>query len=134
MFVAVSNDFPVERSLQDILWSVSDVLFPADIGKREVFLDSRDSSGDTPLHVMLWRNDLPAVGVLVDAGANVNAVGDMGETPMHVAVSKLNASAIKLLLGAGADPHVRSEFGDTAYEQAKEIGGAMAAAFAEGNA
>src|SRR5688572_11029647 len=118
------------RTLDEVLQSTSDVLFPADIGKRRVAIDSHDSDGDTPLHVMTWRNDLEAVDLLVSAGADVNAVGDMGETPLHVAISRQNLAIAKALLKAGARDGIRSEFGSTPREMAVRQGGAMAALFA----
>jgi hypothetical protein len=48
-------------TLHDILQSTSSALFPAELGHREVFLDSRDSDGDTALHVILRRKVARAV-------------------------------------------------------------------------
>ena len=67
---------------------------------------------------MVWRRDYEAVKLLIDAGAYVNAKGDMGETPLHVAVSQKDERIIELLLHAGADPNIECEFGDTAKERA----------------
>jgi hypothetical protein len=54
----VKRDMP---TLHDILQSTSSALFPAELGHREVFLDSRDSDGDTALHVILRRKVARAV-------------------------------------------------------------------------
>ena len=118
------------RTLDEVLQSTSDVLFPADIGKRRVAIDSHDSDGDTPLHVMAWRNDLEAVELLISAGADVNAIGDMGETPLHVAISQENVAMARALLKAGARDDIRSEFGSTPREKAARQGETMAALFA----
>ena len=64
------------RTLEDILASCSDSLFPAQIGRAPVHLQSVDCDGDTPLHVLLRRNDTEAVLMLIAAGAKINAVGD----------------------------------------------------------
>ena len=119
------------RTLDEVLQSTSDVLFPADLGERRVAIDSHDSDGDTPLHVMAWRNDLEAVELLVGAGADVNAIGDMGETPLHVAISKENFEMVKALLKAGARDDIRSEFGSTPREKAIRQGESMAVLFAQ---
>lgn len=111
------------ESLEEILASCSDSLFPADLGEAPVTLDSRDVDGDTPLHVMMWRENIQAVQQLIEAGADVNAVGDMSETPLHVAVKKRNLAAIELMLKAGADPSRLSEFGRSPQNLAAEIGG-----------
>lgn len=108
-----------DRNLETILASVSDVLFPAELGKAKVSVNSTDSEGDTPLHVMARRKDLDAVRALLDAGANVNAVGDMGETPLHVAVTQESFEIVSLLLKHGARADIASEFGDTACQRAE---------------
>ena len=117
------------RSLEDVLRSTSDVLFPEEIGERPVAIDSVGIDGDTPLHVMAWRSDAEGAKLLVEAGADVNAVGDMGETSLHVAVGKSNTEITDLLLRAGANPDIRSEFGSTAKERAMAKGGAVAQCF-----
>jgi ankyrin repeat protein len=121
------------RTLDEVLQSTSDVLFPADLGERPVAIDSHGSDGDTPLHVMAWRNDLEAVEILIAAGADVNAVGDMGETPLHVAVRRGNVAMAEALLKAGARDDIRSEFESTPREKAVEMGGAMAELFRREN-
>lgn len=109
----MSHKSKTRQSLAEILASCSDTLFPQDMGKAPVTINSRDVDGDTALHVMLWRNDTYAVLQLIEAGADVNAVGDMSQTPLHVALGKQNLSAIEALLNAGANTSLRSEFGKT---------------------
>ena len=111
------------RSLDQILASCSDSLFPAEMGRAPVQIDSVDCDGDTPLHVMLWRKDTEAALMLVAAGAKVNAVGDMSETPLHVAVRQQDISAIAALLAAGARPDAVSEFGESPRSMAAALGG-----------
>ena len=113
------------RSLTEILQSTSDVIFPADLGERAVAVDSQDPCGDTPLHVMVWRSDCYAVKLLVESGANVNAVGDMGETPLHIAIRKGDFEIVEALLCGGAKLDVRSEFNKTPMEEAEEAGGEL---------
>jgi ankyrin repeat protein len=119
---------PDPRTLADVLQSTADVLFPGDPG-RTVALDSRDADGDTPLHVLLWREDVGGARQLVAAGADVDAVGDLGETPLHVAVRRGLADAVELLLQRGADPDRACVFGDTARERALRHGGPCADLF-----
>jgi hypothetical protein len=116
-------------SLHELLQSTSDSLFPAELGDREVALDSHDCVGDTPLHVLLWRRDVRGVRMLVAAGADVNAIGDMSETPLHIAVRGGLVEAVATLLAAGADPDIRSEFGETPRECAYKSGDEMADCF-----
>lgn len=113
------------ETLDDLLASCSDTLFPEAMGDAPVTLESRDVDGDTPLHVMVWRNNSYAVQRFIEAGANVNAVGDMSETPLHVAVREGNVAVVEALLGAGADVSCTSEFGQTPRDLADMAGGSM---------
>ena len=114
------------RTLEEILQSTSDSLFPADLGRRRVAIDSRGSDGDTPLHVVLWRKDFGGAMGLIEAGADPNAVGDMGETPLHVAIRQEIPDIIDSLLAAGANPDIRSEFGETPRSMAASKKGDIA--------
>ena len=113
-----------QRGLEEILQSTAGVLFPG-AEQTRIALDSHDCDGETPLHVLLWRGDASGAKALIEAGANVNAVGDMGQTPLHVAVGKSMQDVVEALLMAGADPDRRSEFGQTPREIAQEQGGDM---------
>jgi uncharacterized protein len=110
------------RTLEEVLQSISDALFPANLGRHRVSLDSHDCDGDTPLHVLLWRRDVEGAHMLIEAGANVNAQGDMGETPLHVAITQGLPAIVEDLLNHGASPDLRSEFGDTPRERATMAG------------
>ncbi len=107
------DEKPGKRTLADVLAETSDTLFPDQLGNAPVRIDSHCVDGDTALHVMVWRNDRAAVRLLIEAGADVNAMGDMGETPLHVAVRKGDREIVQALLAAGADAAVVSEFGHT---------------------
>jgi ankyrin repeat protein len=87
-----------------------------------VTVASRNSEGDTPLHIAAIWGYLEAIELLIRAGANVNSVGDMGYTPLLHAVAYGHLAAIRVLLSGGASPHVRSEFGTTAVEAAMRSG------------
>ena len=110
-------------SLEDILASCSDTLFPAELGAASVTLNSRNVDGDTPLHVMLWRDNTDAAQQFIEAGADVNAAGDMSETPLHIALRQQNLAIIEALLRAGADVSRVSEFGQSPRDIADELGG-----------
>ena len=114
-------------TLKAVLQSTSDSLFPAKLGDAEVQIDSTDCDGDTPLHVLIWRNDTVGALMLIENGAPLNAAGDMGETPLHAAVSTKNMPIIHALIKAGARTDIKSEFGKTALENASEKGIALVA-------
>ncbi|CAH0058168.1 unnamed protein product [Clonostachys solani] len=69
--------------------------------EREADLELRDAQGRTPLHRALAnRRTTEPARILVEAGADVNAVNDLGKT--CVAYAGNNPEAIKLLLSHGA--------------------------------
>ena len=80
-------------------------------------LDFQDADGDRLLHAAALRGDLQSVEWLLDAGENINAVGDMGLTPAHYAAGGLHKEVFDLLIRRGADLTIVDEFGNTAPER-----------------
>ena len=79
-------------------------------------LEARDSDGSTPLHCATWKGHTDVVSVLLDAGADVNAVNQnthWGTTPLHAAAHANQAAIAKLLLDRGADTKARDTEGHT---------------------
>lgn len=99
------------QTLNEMLQSTSDCLFPEHLGKQTVEISSADVDGDTPLHALLWRKDTNGALLLIQHGADVNAVGDMVEIPLHVAIRQENLVAINAMLAVGAQTNIVSEFG-----------------------
>ena len=108
--------------LSDVLQSVSDRIFPDQLGEAEVQLNSRASDGDTPLHILIWGNETKESIFLIENGADIDASGNLGETPLHVALRQSNTEVINSLIRAGAKTNIVSEFGITAIELAKQKG------------
>ena len=117
-------------ALEDLLRSAAESFFPAEEEPPSITVATRSPEGDTSLHLFTWRDDAAAAKVLVQAGADVNAIGDMGETPLHVALRKGNEDLVVLFLDAGAKINIRSEFNETPQEAAMRIGGRLAEIFA----
>ena len=106
------------QTLDEILLRVSGVMYP-DRPCHVVDIHSRDSDGDTPLHkVALWGDNY-AVGELIRAGAQIDALGDMGCTPLYFATMNSHVLAAETLLGHGANPDTRSQLGFTPRELAE---------------
>ena len=63
--------------------------------------------------------------LLIEAGSNVNARGDLGSTPLFNAVIGENADVIKLLLKNGADPGIANDEGWYVLDYAKNISSPM---------
>ncbi|KAJ3100119.1 hypothetical protein HDU96_010442 [Phlyctochytrium bullatum] len=61
-----------------------------------------------------------AVRILLDAGAQVNALTGRGETPLHFAVEQGRPVAARLLLDAGADITIKNEENHSALQMLPE--------------
>ena len=116
-------------ALGDALAAIAPILFPGDEEPRRILPTTRAADGDTPMHVFAWRRDLASVRLLLAAGANPDAIGDMGETPLHVAVRQGDTDIVGVLLSAGARGDIVSEFDETAEQMAQAAGGDIAALF-----
>ena len=75
-------------------------------------INTPNKSGYTPLIIAGYRNQLEAVKVLLDLGANVNAVSEDG-TVLTAACYKSNTALVKILLEQHADVNVKNNAGTT---------------------
>jgi Ankyrin repeats (3 copies) len=73
----------------------------------------KSPEGDRLIHVAARRGDLAAVELLINAGENVNSIGDMGQTPAHLAATGQHRSVFDLLINRGADTTIVDEFGNS---------------------
>jgi ankyrin repeat protein len=67
-------------------------------------LDESTESGSTPLHFAALQPNPEVLSILLNAGANANALNYYHESPLHWAVKAGNAEIVSLLLEAGARP------------------------------
>lgn len=87
------------------LW---EVLTAKDI-KETVSL--RNENRQTPLHLAIMNKADWLAEILIEAGADVNAVNKYGDTPLHYAVRNENLDAVKKLVEKGADINVKDANG-----------------------
>jgi uncharacterized protein len=87
----------------------------ADVAAR-----SRNSNGNTPLHAALAGNSTMVAGLLMGAGADVNAADGGGWRPLHIAAANNNIDAMKTLIAQGADVAAANREGQTALSIAQE--------------
>ena len=74
--------------------------------------------GQTPLHYAVRVTHSPLlVKLLIDAGANVNAVALDGDTPLQFAVAGGHSEIADILLSAGADPELKNQVGFRPIDQ-----------------
>lgn len=76
------------------------------------------TSGKTPLHMAVELHDVPAVTLLLNQGANVDAAMFNGCTPLHLAVGRQDATIANLLCQSGADQMIRNMEDETALDLA----------------
>jgi hypothetical protein len=108
-------------TLELFLLGASEALFPHR-KPRVIDVNAKASDGDTPLHVAAIRGDREAVRLLVEAGAQVDALGDMSCTPLYNAVGKGHHEVARLLLEFGADPNLMNELKSSAMAWARNRG------------
>ena len=70
-------------------------------------LDVPDYQGNTTVIEAVSRENMNALKVLVEAGADVNVSNKRGQTPLTMAVACDLPDAIRTLVGAGADVHAK---------------------------
>jgi uncharacterized protein len=83
---------------------------------------SRGENGETPLHWMATLGDLKGIGLLLRAGAEIDAVDGDGNAAVHEAVIYRQLGAVQTLVEAGAALDVRNRAGKTPLEIAQEDG------------
>jgi ankyrin repeat protein len=106
-------------TLSDVLLRCSKT--PAWNGEPIVNLSQRNFMNDTPLHTVCSWGELEPVEVLLNHGADVQAVGDHGSSVLINAVVGRNPESIKLLIKKGADPHLKNDWGTDAIEYARNV-------------
>jgi uncharacterized protein len=81
-----------------------------------------EADGTTPLHWAARGEDLETAGLLVGAGADVNAANRYGVTPLSLAAKIASGQMVKLLLDAGANPNTTIRDGETVLMAAARSG------------
>ena len=72
--------------------------------------------GGTPLHYACKLNYLETARVLLEYGANPNAISAIDDTPLHCCITDGSDEMIDLLITSGADPYYTTELGETIFD------------------
>ena len=81
-------------------------------------VNAMNEEGRTPLHIACYRNSIPVITMLLDAGADINARAngdDDGFTPLISATEHPRVKTMAFLLDRGADISARDSYGVTAF-------------------
>ena len=76
--------------------------------RKVPILDVPSENGTTPLHHACIRGSKKAVDILLDLGANINAVDNEGNSCLHHTANSNNLSLLKKLLIRGADKTIKN--------------------------
>jgi len=80
--------------------------------------------GERPLGVACVRGIMEEIEALVEAGADVNAKGELGNTPLHEVIGQNHLHVVEFLLRRGASCDTKNDFGDTPVDLARRQGAA----------
>jgi ankyrin repeat protein len=72
--------------------------------------------GNTPLHWVAIRNNVPVIKALLNRGANVNAMNNDGVTPLMFAAQGGHSWLLQVLLNAGADAKLKAQDNVTLFK------------------
>src|SRR5581483_10574059 len=82
---------------------------------------ARNRRGGTALHDAALGGNVEVINLLLDRGADVDAVDrESGATPLMEAASLARAAAVGTLLERGANPRLRDHAGKTALDRAHD--------------
>ena len=83
---------------------------------------SRDNFGQTPLHYAVRNSNKIALNLLLNAGADPNAVdSEYGNTPLHLAATLKADNMIRRLVTAGGDPNKTRKNGENTIQVYKKF-------------
>jgi ankyrin repeat protein len=91
-----------------------------ELARDPSFTRARSPGGGTPLHLAAFAGNLDVARVLLDAGAEVNALADneFKNTPLQVSALTGQVDVARLLLARGADAKAKQAGGFTALHEA----------------
>jgi len=89
-------------------------------GNLDVEMVQKEQKGYHAIHFAAASKDnaKELLTVLLDAGADINALNENGQTALHIAVFWNNVEAVQLLVDRGADKTIKNKSGRTAEQLA----------------
>ena len=129
MYPAKTNDLVetnVWRNLvkQPLIHSViegKDLKFCQILIRDDFHVNSRDNSGNFPVHVAARVGDSVIIGQLIKNKAKINTKNHENQVPLHLATKNGHKEVFDILMSCDADDF-RDNFGKTAEDYARENG------------
>lgn len=90
-----------------------------DWAELECRIDRPNNFGDFPINVAATRCELEELIILLNAGADINQIGEHGFTPLLNAVEQGCLNVVKFLIQSGADWRIPNAEGVTPLELAE---------------
>ena len=112
-----------------LMWAISERhdAVAAELLRHGADINARSKNGFAAISFAAQQGDTASIGILLEAGANVNDVAPKsGLTPILIATAMGRTKAVVLLLDKGADPDVVAANGFTPLHLAAKRKGAVA--------
>jgi len=77
--------------------------------------NDRGAYGDYPLHKVAIWGDIAAARILLDSGADIDAIGEDGDTPLHRAAAANQSAMVEFLKARGANTQLKNRYGIPAW-------------------
>ncbi len=89
------------------------------ITTKGIVIDPVDEKGFTPLHRAAIDDKADVARLLIESGANVNAVDCLGRTPLSWAAGRICTEVLRVLaIAKGVEPNTQDLYGNTALHTA----------------
>jgi ankyrin repeat protein len=118
----MDSELPVNRLIRAGFESPDEV--SEIVRQAPELLEARTGLGETALHYLAVENQIRAVVLLVEAGAQVNTLNGVGTTPLADAASLGYAEMVECLLSRGAQLKISGQSDPTLHQAVR--GGSLA--------
>ncbi len=115
---------PPAHRLIRVAFESPDAMHPL-LRQEPELLEARTGLGETALHYLAVENQLRAVVLLVEAGAQVNTLNSCGGTPLSEAASLGYVELVEYLLSQGARLHIAGQGDPTLHEAVRSSNAAV---------
>lgn len=89
-------------------------------------------SGWRPLHAAVYSGSLDATKLILEAGAEIDALDRHNRSPLHIAlIADVPVTILRALMDVGADPFIRDDNGTTPFSLSQTMGEEVQSAFSK---